>query len=257
MKVYCVIAHPEPHQRSFCHAVYNKAISTLKLNGHEVISTDLFKAGFASLPGLGDFEDPNPELTMADNAKITNPTEEILRFRSRIEWCTHLLLFTPLQWLGPSAALMAWWERVFTEGWAYDDASRFNSGFMEGKKAMVVVTAGMDKALYGKTSLNVCVEELMYPLTFRCFARCGFTPLRTMTFFGVQTIDAQKRVDLLNSWGEHVAALEERETINFNTPESNQPVGGIVEHDEQTNHKILAELGDMEDIIEKDPYAYA
>ena len=250
MRCYLVIAHPEPNRRSFCHAIYRKAIETLKLNGHEVMTTDLYDCDFATMPSLSDFEDLDPSLSYHEHQRRSMYREEILRCQSRVEWCTHLILFTPLYWLSPNAALMGWWEKVFGEGWAFAPGQTFDKACMAGKKAMAVVTCGQDQMFYGHHAVNVSVEELMYPLTFRCFAFCGFTPLRTQAFFGVQTADAQTRVDMLNGWAEHVMTLQKREEIQFNF------VGAATkEEKKESNRAKLAELGDMVLIKPKDPYA--
>ena len=244
MRVFCVIAHPEPNKRSFCHALLRKCIETLKLNSHEVIYSDLYDSGFVTMPSMDDFIDPDTNASYLTNQKNGKYSEEILRYQSRVEWCTHLILFTPMHWLSPSAALMGWWEKVFGEGWAYSPDQRFSKGFMAGKKAMVVVTTGQDQLYYGKDAINLSVEELMYPLTYNCFAMCGFTPLRTQAFFGLATADPQLRVDMINAWAEHVMNLESRETIDY-LPDAHK----------HANRKILAELGDKVLITPKDPYA--
>ncbi|KAH0789700.1 NAD(P)H-dependent oxidoreductase [Histomonas meleagridis] len=246
MRVFCLIAHPEPNRRSFCHAVYRKTIETLRLNNHEVMTSDLYDCNFTQLPTLDDFDEPDPNLSYQDHQKRGLYNEEILRYQSRIEWCTHLLLFTPLHWLSPSAALMSFWEKVFGEGWAFTESQSYTKGFMAGKKAMVIVTVGQEQMYYGKDSLNISIEELMYPLTFRCFAKCGFTPLRTQAFFGLYTADAQKRIDMLNAWGEHVLDLWSRESIKFEISGNNQT-------DTKNNREILAELGDYPLMKPKEP----
>lgn len=69
MRVFCVIAHPEPNGRSFCHALYRKCIETLKLNSHEVISADLYESGFTTLPSLNDFDDKDVSLSYHEHQR--------------------------------------------------------------------------------------------------------------------------------------------------------------------------------------------
>jgi NAD(P)H dehydrogenase (quinone) len=260
MRVFLVIAHPEPNRRSFLHAIYRKAIETLKLNHHEVVTCDLYDSDFAMLPSLADFDNPNPELSYAELQKQGCYNEEILRTQAKIEWCTHLLLFTPLCWLTPSAALMGWWEKVFGEGWAWGPGQTYSKGYLAGKKAMMVITCGQDQRFYGNDAVNVTVEELMYPILFRCLAKVGFTCLRTQAFFGVETANAQARVDILNGWAEHVMNLETREAIEFQTEQEEPGHAGagprLLEGDKVSNRKLLANLGDMILIKPKDPYAF-
>ncbi|KAK8870382.1 hypothetical protein M9Y10_008264 [Tritrichomonas musculus] len=253
MRVFCVIAHPEPNGRSFCHALYRKCIETLKLNSHEVISADLYESGFTTLPSLNDFDDKDVSLSYHEHQRRGMYKEDILRYQATIEWCTHLILFTPLYWLSPCSALMGWWEKVFGEGWAFAPNNEYDKGYMAGKKAMVAVTLGQEQYYYGKDAINVSVEELMYPLTYRCFAKCGFTPLRTQAFFGLNTADPQQRVDMINAWAEHVMSLESRETIEFLTAE--QSAQHTMETNKPTNRKVLAELGDKVLLTPKDPFA--
>jgi NAD(P)H dehydrogenase (quinone) len=210
------------------------------------------------MPSLGDIDDADASLSYAEHQRRGLYNDEILRHQARIEWCTHLILFTPLFWLSPAAALMGWWEKVFGEGWAYAKMDVVDRYFMTGKKAMVAVTCGQDRRFYGKDAVNVSVEELMCPLTCRCFQRCGFTPLRTQAFFGLATAEPQLRVDMINAWAEHIMNLETRETIEFQT--AGDEVGtagtGLMGSDKVTNHKILAALGDQILIKPKDPYAF-
>ena len=255
MRVFLVIAHEEPHQRSFCHAVFRKAIQTLKLNNHEVMTLDLYENDFTRLPSLDDFAEKVPNQSIAYHQREGLYKEDILRCQSCVEWCTHLMLFTPLHWLSPSAALMGWWEKVFGEGWAYSTTPSGKKGFMTDKKAMVVVTCGMPQTFYGPESVHVTVEELMMNLTYRCFARCGFTVLRTQAFFGLQTADAQQRVDMLNSWGEHVMKLGSRETIDYVLTDDGRKSAQSTDTDKLPNHKLLQSLGDLPLVIPKDPYS--
>ena len=255
MRVFCVIAHEEPHQRSFCHAIFRKTLQTLALNKHEFMTLDLYESDFTRLPTFDDFTTHDPKLSYTQHQKEGLYKEEILRCQSCVEWCTHLLLFTPLHWLSPSAALMGWWEKVFGEGWAYVTGPNGKRGFMTGKKAMVVVTCGMPQSFYGPEAVHITVEELMMNLTYRCFAKCGFTPLRTQAFFGLQTATPAQRVDMLNSWGEHVMTLYKRETIDYILSDENRKNSSTGEGEKLPNHKLLQTLGDMALIIPKDPYS--
>jgi len=255
MRVFLVIAHPEPNQRSFCHRLYTKAQETLTLNKHEVMTLDLYESEFTKLPSLDDYVDSDPNVSLNEHAKKGLYKEEILRHQSCVEWCTHMMLFTPLHWLSPSAALMGWWEKVFGEGWAFASNMTGRNGFMVGKKAMVVVTCGLEQSFYGKDKIHVSVEELMYSLTFSA-ALCGFTPLRTQAFFGLHTADSKRRTDMINAWGEHVANLESREEIEFILTSEEKKKGGFMETGKITNHKILAQLGDMELMKPKDSFVF-
>lgn len=259
MRVFLVIAHPEPNRRSFCHAVYRKTIETLKLNHHEVMTADLYESDSATMPSMRDFDpaDADPSLSYAEHQRRGFYSEDILRHQARVEWCTHLLLFTPMFWISPAAALMSWWEKVFGEGWAFTKGVPIDRGCLGGKKAMVVVTCGQEQRFYGKDAVNLSVEELMYPFTYRCFQRCGFTPLRTQAFFGVGTAAPQLRVDMLNAWAEHVMYLETREAIEFKgPPEEGAAPSPFTDTDQITNRKVLAGLGDMVLMKPKDPYAF-
>jgi hypothetical protein len=129
---------------------------------------------------------------------------------------------------------------------------------MAGKKAMIAVTCGQDQRFYGKDAINLSIEELMYPITYRCFQRCGFTPLKTQAFFGLATASPQLRVDMMNGWAEHVMFLETREAIEFKKPaEELDQAASLMDTNKTTNRKILAGLGDMVLMKPKDPYAYA
>lgn len=52
-----------------------------------------------------------------------NPTPDILAEQQRISRCDALVLVHPVYWWSFPALLKGWIDRVFTNGWAYDDTS--------------------------------------------------------------------------------------------------------------------------------------
>ena len=157
----------------------------------------------------------------------------------------HLIVFTPLHWWRPSAALMGWWEKVFGEGWAYVNTKKGKKGFTESKKAMAVVTCVMQQLFFGPTAPHVMVKQLMMNLTFRCFAKCRFKPLRTQTFFGVQSADKNLRLLLLELWGKELSNIRERKEIEYVLEMPETKYSSMTSDLEKLpNCKIIGALGD-------------
>ncbi|MCC4588910.1 NAD(P)H-dependent oxidoreductase [Xanthomonas sp. NCPPB 1067] len=108
-----VIAHPEPS--SHTHAVAAQVVAGLTAHdaGHTFDVADLAQEGF------------DPRFTLGDVALFQQRAPapaDVAAEHARLERADALVLVYPVYWWGFPALLKGWIDRVFTLGWAFDEA---------------------------------------------------------------------------------------------------------------------------------------
>ncbi len=114
MHALIVVANPNP--KSLTHRVAEQIADGVSLNG-QYNTTEI--ADLAA-------EKFDPSYTLEDVDVLqgkANPTPEILAEQRRIGRADALVLVHPVYWWSFPALLKGWIDRVFTNGWAYDDTS--------------------------------------------------------------------------------------------------------------------------------------
>lgn len=114
MHALVVVAHPDP--ASLTHAVAQKITEGIEArdaaNSSEI--ADLTVEGF------------DPRFTKSDIASTLTqaaPSADVRREQSRIERADALVLVWPVYWWSMPGLLKGWIDRVFVNGWAYDDTT--------------------------------------------------------------------------------------------------------------------------------------
>ncbi|MEN2980995.1 NAD(P)H-dependent oxidoreductase [Tistrella bauzanensis] len=112
MHALIVVAHPDP--ASLTHAVAGHLAQGVRSSGagRTADIADLAAEGFA------------PAFTAADIAasqRAAPPTPDVLAEQARIDRADALVLVYPVYWWSMPGQLKGWIDRVFTNGWAYDE----------------------------------------------------------------------------------------------------------------------------------------
>lgn len=128
MNVYVVIGHQ--HQGSFCHAIAETAISTLKELGHEVVFHDLYAEGFDPLL-------PHDEIP---RGAMVDPV--VQRHCDEVVAADGYVVVHPNWWGQPPAILKGWMDRVLRQGAAYEfGEGGAIIGHLKGKATLVITTS--------------------------------------------------------------------------------------------------------------------
>ncbi|MBC8134569.1 MAG: NAD(P)H-dependent oxidoreductase [Fibrella sp.] len=114
MHALIVVANPNPE--SLSHAVSKRIADAIVMSrsAHEVDIADLAAEGF------------DPRYTLQDvevSQGRREPSADVRREQNRIEQADALILVYPIYWWSFPALLKGWIDRVFTNGWAFDDLS--------------------------------------------------------------------------------------------------------------------------------------
>ena len=136
MRLLTILAHPETG--SFTEAVARRvAAGFTGVPGNENEIADLVREGF------------DPRLDAEDLAAYRGQAPlkaEILREQQRIDGADALLIVAPMYWWGMPAVLKGWFDRVFTNGWAYRiSADGKAEGMMRDRPVHLVLVAASDR----------------------------------------------------------------------------------------------------------------
>ncbi|WP_020178815.1 NAD(P)H-dependent oxidoreductase [Methylopila sp. M107] len=140
MRTLIVLSHPDPN--SLTHAVAARiADAAHKADpAHEVEIADISAEGF------------DPRWRAADVAafrKEAAPPADVLAEQARIDRAGTLVLVFPIYWWAMPGQLKGWIDRVFTNGWAYDERADGKVEKLLGRLKVRLVSIGAaDEDLY-------------------------------------------------------------------------------------------------------------
>ncbi|WP_372089115.1 NAD(P)H-dependent oxidoreductase [Tistrella mobilis] len=112
MHALIVLSHPDPG--SLTHAVAARIADGVTEAGHSATRADLAAEGFDPRFSAADFA--------AHRGRAPIPVD-IRAEQQRIDQADALVLVYPVYWWSMPGLLKGWIDRVFSNGWAYDDRS--------------------------------------------------------------------------------------------------------------------------------------
>ncbi|WP_413738311.1 NAD(P)H-dependent oxidoreductase [Sodalis sp. RH21] len=141
MHALIVIAHPAPG--SLTHAVAGQVAQGVAAagTGHCVEIADLAAEGF------------DPRFTRADIAlslKQAGPPADVAAEHARLERADALVLVYPIYWWSFPGQLKGWIDRVFTQGWAYDDTDGKLVKKLRRLQVHLIAIGGGDQRTYAR-----------------------------------------------------------------------------------------------------------
>ena len=181
MNVLIVCAHPNP--LSF-NQLIQKAINTaFKNKGATVRLKDLYAEKFD--PVLSE-----AQLSLQNEGKLP---DDIKHEQEQVTWADTIVVIYPLWWFDRPAILKGWFDRVFTNGFAFAYDENGVKGLLTGKRSMVVVTAGGTEEDFGKNA-----DQLTKSTTEGTLVFCGITDIVDRVFYSVSTVDDGARKNMLD-----------------------------------------------------------
>lgn len=175
-KVLVVGAHPEPDSLSEFLLEYYVEQSVKA--GHEVEVVKVRELKFdVNLTGKNRDE---PEM-------IIQQQQELLL------WCQHLIVFTPLWWMGFPAIMKAWIDRVLLNGFAFEYRRGLPVGLLKGRSLRVIYSQAQPQWycwLFKGDSFFRMVKSGV-------FGFCGFSPVKRLIISNVRKMNAKKLNNVL------------------------------------------------------------
>ena len=181
MNVLIVYAHPNP--QSFNRSILDTVDAAFKKRGDTVRIRDLYADNF------------NPVL---DEAQLELQTQgdvptDIVQYQQDVEWADTIVIIYPLWWFDRPAILKGWFDRVFTNGFAFSFDDGEIKGLLTGKRAIVIVTTGGTKEDFGKNA-----DQLTRNTTEGTLAFCGIHDIVDRVFYSVPIVEDGVRQEMLS-----------------------------------------------------------
>ncbi|MDK2834717.1 MAG: hypothetical protein PWR29_682 [Methanolobus sp.] len=217
MKILYIFAHPEP--KSFNSAMKEAALETLNEQGHEVKLSDLFSTGFKPVLDRHDFLQPkrtdvfNPFMEQMNASKNGTFSTDIMNEMEKVTWADMLIFQFPIYFTGFPSMMKGWIDRVFAAGFAFNPATgnMYETGLLKGKKAMLVMTAGADEALYSKEGAHGDINELLRYITHCTFEYTGLEVLHSHIVFGAGKMSEERARSEISSYMDRLRSLAQHE----------------------------------------------
>lgn len=175
-KILILQGHPDGANPHFCHALADAYRKGAEASGHSVEVIDTGRQDLAPLRDPAEWKSP-PALPWVDAAQAA-----ILR-------ADHLVLVYPL-WMGTLPAhLKAWFERVFSETFAFEITDKGWRAKLKGRSARVVVTMGMPALVYRFYFFAHSLKSLRRNM----LGFAGFQPVRSTLIGMVENARSRER----------------------------------------------------------------
>lgn len=223
MNIFIVLAHPET--ASLNGSLADFTVSHLEAAGHYVRVSDLYamewEARVSAADSLKPIDnghfDPSHESLCAFAGGFQS--EDIAREQEKLMWADAVIFQFPLWWFSMPAILKGWIDRVYAFGFAYGVGEhnethwgdRYGEGTLQGKRAMLMVTAGGWASHYSPRGINGFIDDILFPIQHGMLFYPGFDVLPPFMVYRANRMDATR-------YDEVCRALIERLDTLFVTP---------------------------------------
>ncbi|SDE04605.1 NAD(P)H-dependent oxidoreductase [Belnapia rosea] len=161
--MHALVVTSHPSAASFTHAVARQVIAGLDAHpGHTSEMADLTAEGF------------DPRFTATDLALFERrgaADASVLAEQQRIDRADLLVLVYPVYWWSMPGLLKGWIDRVFTQGWAYDEGPDGATVKLLGRLAVQLVgIGGADQGTYARHGY---ADAMRTQIDHGIFGYCG------------------------------------------------------------------------------------
>ncbi|WP_091032936.1 NAD(P)H-dependent oxidoreductase [Microbacterium oxydans] len=191
-----IYAHPQ--SGSLNRQLFEAGIEALTPR-YDVQTSDLYAQGFDPLLAQRDVDGREGSLVdLMGEVHESGLIPDDVRVEQRKLEAAELLVFQfPLWWYGAPAILKGWFDRVFTNGFAYGgvDAEtglplRYGEGGLKDKRALIIVTAGEDARSIGSRGISGDIDALLFPITHGTLWYTGIESLDLHVIHDADALDA-------------------------------------------------------------------
>jgi NAD(P)H dehydrogenase (quinone) len=167
MRVLVVYCHPR--RDSFSGRVLDAVMEGMLAAGHQPEVADLYAEGFDPVFASGDY-------AQFEGGRLP---AEILREQARIERNEALLLIFPIWWWSFPAMLKGWFDRVWSNGWAYVFDNNPDGSLLEPRPFGLIACAASSEDVYRLRGYD---EMLTRQVEIGVLGFCGVSASRIVIF---------------------------------------------------------------------------
>lgn len=186
VKTLIVFAHPNPD--SFNGAIRSRVEEEVKRAGGEFKVHDLYRMNFRPILMVDDFNELFSGRVPAD----------VQPLQADITWADQIALVFPTWWSSVPAIMKGYFDRVLTNGFAYQYGRNGAEGLLTGKKAIVFQTTGTPGDVLEPTGTTRAMQKALDDSTL---AFCGIEVIAHEMFYAVTTVTDEERKDMLERVG--------------------------------------------------------
>ena len=194
MNALLVLAHPATD--SLTQSLARTVAQVISDYGHSFEIADLAAEGF------------DPRYDLADRALHhgkAQASEAVRAEQARIDRADALVIVYPVYWWSMPGLLKGWIDRVFTNGWAYEDQPG-GVGLVKRLGRLPVhllAIAGVDEPAFEKRGFR---KAMATQIETGIFDYCGAPLVQSEIVFGSETRDVADHFDVARAFGRQVFA---------------------------------------------------
>lgn len=190
-----VITHPDTE--SLSHQIAQHISNDLTGKGISVEIADLYKEGFQAAMMLTDVEAYRGRQALDADVQFE---------QTRFDRADVVYFIFPVYWWSIPAFLKGWFERVFSQGWAYKYDQQGNlSGSLKNIPVKLIATGTGDKAGYDKHGYTQAIQT---QIVEGILGFCGLQDVQTSILYGADFIQADGLQDFFNQLDQDVLAIK-------------------------------------------------
>ncbi|MFJ4067689.1 NAD(P)H-dependent oxidoreductase [Pseudomonas sp. NPDC089996] len=197
-----VVAHPDPNSLTHTIAQHISRSITASRPQHSAELVDLIAEGF------------DPRFSLVDQAlflKQSAPPADVAAEQARLDRADALVLVYPIYWWSFPAVLKGWIDRVFAQGWAYEESS-------EGKvvkklqhlQVHLVAIGGADEGTYQRHGYASAMKA---QIDHGIFDYCGATVRSSSMLLSTEGDYPQAHLDTAHTIGASIFASQVQGTV--------------------------------------------
>lgn len=159
MKHLIIYAHP--NEQSINSRLKETIVATIKENGHEIVTRDLYALQFDPILSLSDMQ----------GQRVGKVDAAIHEEQQHLAWADVVTFIYPIWWTGMPAIMKGYIDRVMSYGFAYRYDKGVQMGLLKGKQAYVINTQGKSHLEYQASGMD---QALKLTSDTGIFTYCGF-----------------------------------------------------------------------------------
>jgi len=183
MNVLVIFAHP--NNQSFCAALKEAFLRGLKDSQQTVRVQDLYALQFDPLLRTD-------ELLKKETKKTTSSHHLEDNLREDLRWAELITIIHPVWWYGAPAILKGYFDRILSEGFAYNYKNEEAIPLLTGKKGLLIQTFDAEEKIEKEL-----LEDISYKNIFFTWRYCGVTDWRRWQLFRVSFVARKQREEWL------------------------------------------------------------
>lgn len=197
-----LIVCADPNSNGFCRKIVTTLVETLQEAKKEVVVRNLYDLKFDPVLSEADLLIISKEDAMAD----------VKEEQEQIQDASVVTFVYPVWWLGAPAILKGYFDRVFSQGFAYSVGAKGLERGLEGKRAVVINIMGAQEESYEKKGF---IEAMCKTTDVGILNYVGFEVIEHVYFGSISSADEKTKQEYL----EEVKRIGEKMTTVGVTPE--------------------------------------